>query len=110
MNVKRRFIDMPFGQIHYRQAGVADAPKHMLLHASPGSSKQLELLIDELSQSFLVVAPDTLGNGDSTPPIQEQPEIADYGQRCSHLQKRSDGRGCTSTGHTLVPVLPLGWH
>jgi len=79
MNVKRRFIDMPFGQIHYRQAGVADAPKLMLLHASPGSSKQLELLIDELSQSFLVVAPDTLGNGDSTPPIQEQPEIADYG-------------------------------
>jgi len=78
MNVKRRFMDMPGGQVHYREAGTAAAMPLMLLHASPGSSKQLELLAGQLAENFHVIAPDTLGNGDSMPPAQEQPEIADY--------------------------------
>ncbi len=78
MIVKRRFMDMPFGQIHYREAGSPNLPPLMMLHASPGSSKQMELLIAELGQQFHVIAPDTLGNGDSTAPQQDQPEIADY--------------------------------
>ena len=78
MLVRRRFMDMPFGQIHYREAGTSDLPPLMLLHASPGSSKQLEFLIENLGKQFHVIAPDTMGNGDSTPPKQEQPEISDY--------------------------------
>ena len=78
MLVRRRFMDMPFGQIHYREAGTSDFPPLMLLHASPGSSKQLEFLIENLGKQFHVIAPDTMGNGDSTPPKQEQPEISDY--------------------------------
>ena len=78
MMVKRRFMDVLDGQIHYREAGSPDNPKLMLLHASPGSSKQLELLAASLGDGFHVIAPDTLGNGDSMPPLQQQPEIADY--------------------------------
>lgn len=77
---KRGFVDFEDGQIHYRAAGRKDAPPLVMLHASPGSSKQLEPLIDALGASRRVIAPDTLGNGDSAPPKAEQPEIADYAE------------------------------
>lgn len=76
--VRRGFIDLEDGQIHYRWAGDDSLPPLLMLHASPGSSRQLEPLIDAMGVSFRVIAPDTLGNGDSTAPAQDQPEIADY--------------------------------
>ncbi len=76
--IRRAFVDLDRGQVHYRHAGDKDAPPLVMLHASPGSSRQLEPLIDAMSDRFRVIAPDTLGNGDSMPPAQAQPEIADY--------------------------------
>jgi hypothetical protein len=32
----------------------------------------------KMAKRFHVIAPDTLGNGDSVPPEQNQPEIVDY--------------------------------
>ena len=78
MRIYRRFLDIEDGQIHYREAGLENTVKVLMLHASPGSSKQLEPLIARLAENFHVFAPDTLGNGDSMAPLQEQPEIADY--------------------------------
>ena len=78
MRIYRRFLDLEDGQIHYREAGLENIVKVLMLHASPGSSKQLEPLIARLAENFHVFAPDTLGNGDSMAPLQEQPEIADY--------------------------------
>lgn len=78
--IRRGFVDFERGQIHYRHAGAADAPPLLMLHASPGSSRQLEALIAEMAKSFRVIAPDTMGNGDSMPPLGEQPEIADYAE------------------------------
>lgn len=74
--VRRAFADTSIGQMHYRYAG--DGPVLLLLHASPGSSKQLEGLITMLAGSFRVIAPDTPGNGDSPPLAIEKPVIADY--------------------------------
>ncbi len=93
MIVKRRFMDVPGGQIHYREAGSPDSPKLMLLHASPGSSKQLELLAGSLGDDFHVIAPDTLGNGDSMAPLLQQPEIADY---AAAMIAFADGLGWTN--------------
>ena len=76
--IRRGFIDVEDGQIHYRHAGEQDAPPLLMLHASPGSSRQLEPLIAEMAKRFRVIAPDTLGNGDSMAPGGDQPEIADY--------------------------------
>ena len=63
--VKRRFADVPHGQTHYRIAG-SGAPL-LAIHASPGSARQLLRLINDLAESATVYAPDTPGNGDSTP-------------------------------------------
>jgi pimeloyl-ACP methyl ester carboxylesterase len=74
--IRRRFVDGSFGQIHYRTAG--SGPPILLCHASPGSSKQLEALILGLARARTVFAPDTPGNGDSSPLPGEHPEAADY--------------------------------
>ena len=74
--VRRAFVDVPFGQMHYRYAG--SGPRLVLFHASPGSSKQLEPLIALLARDFTVVAPDTPGNGDSSPLPVQAPAIEEY--------------------------------
>ncbi|MBT8441185.1 MAG: alpha/beta hydrolase [Gammaproteobacteria bacterium] len=74
--IRRGFVDVSFGQVHYRYAG--QGPTVVLLHASPGSSKQLEGLILRLAENFRVLSPDTPGNGDSTPLPLANPDIADY--------------------------------
>lgn len=74
--VRRQFVDLPHGQIHCRTAGhSAEGTPLVMLHASPGSSKQLEPLVGMLGHHRPVVAPDCPGNGDSEPLDQEAPEI-----------------------------------
>lgn len=74
--IRRGFVDVSFGQVHYRYAG--HGPTVVLLHASPGSSKQLEALIRGLAENCRVLSPDTPGNGDSSPLPLANPDIAAY--------------------------------
>ncbi|MGA1797240.1 alpha/beta hydrolase [Sphingomonas sp. 4RDLI-65] len=87
MTIRRVFIDLPDGQLHYRRAGpvTGTASPIFLLHASPGSSRQLVPLIAGLAERYDVVAPDTPGNGDSTPLPIAAPTIADYAARLPAL-------------------------
>lgn len=74
--VRRGFVDVAEGQVHYRTAG-HDTPGTLplvMLHASPGSAKLLEPMIRVLAHGRRVVATDTLGNGDSSAPLQRQGE------------------------------------
>jgi len=73
--IKRRFVDTADGQVHYREAGAGGTPL-VMLHASPGSAKMLEPLIAALAAKRRVVAPDTLGNGDSSPPREANPDLS----------------------------------
>ena len=73
--IKRAFADLAHGQMHYRTAG-SGAPL-LLIHASPGSSKQLSGLIADLAGARRVIAPDTPGNGDSPALPVAVPQIAD---------------------------------
>lgn len=75
--VRRAFADLSHGQVHYRHAG-ASGPPVLLLHAGPGSAKQLEPLVADLAGRFRVLAPDMPGNGDSDPLPIAAPGIADY--------------------------------
>lgn len=75
--IRRGFIDVPGGQVHFRAAGDGGVPL-VMLHASPGSARQLEALIVPLSARRRVIALDTRGNGDSTPLAIEQPTIFDF--------------------------------
>jgi len=81
--IRRRFADLAARQVHYREAG--DGPPLLMLHASPGSSKQLEAKIAALARNHRVIAPDTPGNGDSTPLPLEAPAIADYAAAVAEL-------------------------
>lgn len=84
MKIKRGYVEITTGQVHFRYAGHGRRPVITLFHPSPGSSRQLNLLISELAESFFVYAPDTPGNGLSDPLLTEQPEIFDYAQ--AHLE------------------------
>lgn len=61
--IQRSFVEVPHGQMHYRYAGRGEPL--LLLHASPGSSRQQLRLIGDFAGQMRVVAPDTPGNGDS---------------------------------------------
>lgn len=72
--IRRGFADTPTHQVHYRHAG--EGPPLVMLHASPGSSKQLEGAIVGLARSRRVIAPDTPGNGDTPALAGNPPTIA----------------------------------
>jgi pimeloyl-ACP methyl ester carboxylesterase len=75
--IRRGFLDADHGQVHYRYCG--EGPAILLVHASPGSSKQLESLMSALAYTgYSIFAPDTPGNGDSEKLPVETPSIQDY--------------------------------
>lgn len=73
--IKRAFADVPHGQMHYRHAGSGEPL--LMLHASPGSSRQLVNLIADFAGQARVIAPDTPGNGDSNALSDQEPTIPD---------------------------------
>lgn len=74
-DIKRGFVDLPHGQMHYRHAG--EGAPLLALHASPGSSRQILGLIGEFASTNRVLAPDTPGNGDSVALFDREPTIVD---------------------------------
>jgi pimeloyl-ACP methyl ester carboxylesterase len=74
--IRRGFVDLADRQVHVRRAG--EGPPLLMIHASPGSAKQLEAKIAALGKGRSVIAPDTPGNGDSPPLPIAAPQIADY--------------------------------
>jgi pimeloyl-ACP methyl ester carboxylesterase len=75
--VTRRFVDLDIGQVHCYEAGrrVAGTPPLVLLHASPWSARTLAPLLVRLGKQRYVIAPDTLGQGDSCAPDTESVDI-----------------------------------
>lgn len=61
--IKVRGID-----IHYREAGSANAPVILLLHGFPSSSHMFRALIPQLASKYRVIAPDYPGFGFSAQP------------------------------------------
>ncbi|MGQ4389289.1 alpha/beta fold hydrolase [Streptomyces sp. SAS_270] len=55
-------------EIHYREAGAANAPALLLLHGFPTSSHMFRDLIPLLADSYHLIAPDHLGFGRSAAP------------------------------------------
>ncbi|MDX2141761.1 MAG: alpha/beta hydrolase [Rhodospirillaceae bacterium] len=77
----RRFVRIAEGLVHVREVPAMDAPRRplYLMHPSPASARGLEPLLAALrakGATQRLIAPDTLGNGDSAPPTPEQPDIA----------------------------------
>lgn len=74
--MKRAYVDIPTGQIHYRTEGSGDPV--ILLHQSGSSSKDFSPLISMLSPRYQVIAPDYPGHGQSDPPsyLYKVPDFA----------------------------------
>ncbi|HEY6642253.1 alpha/beta hydrolase [Povalibacter sp.] len=76
--LKRGYVDGPYGQIHYRQAGPADPQvlrksgkrPLVLFHQNPRSSYEYEPLMSHLAQDRICIAFDTPGYGQSASPPQ----------------------------------------
>ena len=68
--IVRGFADIDEGQVHFRAAIPEElkAPPLVMFHASPQSSQSLAELASIIGQSRVVIALDTLGQGDSCPP------------------------------------------
>ncbi|MCB2108338.1 MAG: alpha/beta hydrolase [Rhodobacteraceae bacterium] len=82
MMIERGFVRVREGLIHYRarspEADTVARPLY-LMHPSPASARGLEPLMAAIHGHGLkqrLIAPDTLGNGDSAPPEGETPDIA----------------------------------
>lgn len=75
--VRKGFVDVGQGQVHYRAAGFG--PPVVLLHDSPRSSAMHVGLLQSLGNEFTAIAIDTPGYGHSTPlPAEPRPEIPDF--------------------------------
>ncbi|MBL8643790.1 MAG: alpha/beta fold hydrolase [Rhodospirillaceae bacterium] len=85
--IDRRFVRLQEGLVHVREmaaremAGAAQTLPLVLMHPSPASARGLEPFMHALRGAGLtrtLIAPDTLGNGDSAAPAPDHPDIAYY--------------------------------
>jgi pimeloyl-ACP methyl ester carboxylesterase len=84
--IKRGFTRIEEGQVHFRYTGDFRAARPLvMLHASPASSITVEPLMRRLAGTRPIIAPDTLGNGDSAPAFQKIPDIEDYAEALGRI-------------------------
>ncbi|MEE4453987.1 alpha/beta hydrolase [Novosphingobium resinovorum] len=79
----RGFVRIAEGQVHYRILSALPGAEHVrplvMLHLSPASSRSMEPLMRALragGHGGAIIAPDTLGNGDSAAPARTDADIA----------------------------------
>jgi pimeloyl-ACP methyl ester carboxylesterase len=91
--IERAFVRLAEGQVHLRRLPASGPGTPLLLfHASPASSwfmQGLMLALRAAGHTGEIIAPDTLGNGDSPPPALDEPDIAYFadsvGRLCDEL-------------------------
>ncbi len=75
---RKGYVDGPFGQIHYYEAGAADSVPLMLAHQSPVSGRMFERAMPYLAAAGIrAIAVDTPGYGNSDVP-DSPPDIPEY--------------------------------
>lgn len=78
--VKRGFVAIDEGQVHYRYAGADEATPLVMLHPGPTSSHALVPLIERLGARRRIIAPDILGMGDSCAPARDDADMAYFAE------------------------------
>jgi pimeloyl-ACP methyl ester carboxylesterase len=77
MQVKRGFVEIADGEVHYRQAGQRNGRlPFVMLHPGPTSSQVLVPLMERLGKARWIIAPDVMGMGESDPPAEDNPDMA----------------------------------
>lgn len=116
--IERVFVRIEEGQVHLRRLPAAE-PGHtpvLLLHASPASSWFMQDLMLELRAAGRlgeIIAPDTLGNGDSVAPFPAEPDIAYFAgsmdRLCAALGLGAVDAYGTHTGARIACELAAGY-
>jgi pimeloyl-ACP methyl ester carboxylesterase len=85
MTIERAFVRIKEGQVHYRRTMEKNDGRPLVtLHMSPVASSFLVTLLETLDDgSRRLIAPDTLGNGDSCPLFNTNAEIPDFAEALS---------------------------
>ncbi|MBM3506068.1 MAG: alpha/beta hydrolase [Alphaproteobacteria bacterium] len=87
MTMRRGFVDIDETQIHYRISRPAKPTGKrplVLFHGSPASSITILPVIDRFAKTRTVIAPDTIGQGQSGAPAKDDlsmTEVAEYAWR-----------------------------
>jgi pimeloyl-ACP methyl ester carboxylesterase len=85
MQIDRAFVRIAEGLVHYRHCGGGRPLPLYMIHASPMSAIAFEPMMGALGVSRRVIAPDTLGYGDSAPPAPETPDIAYFADSVARI-------------------------
>lgn len=101
VEIDRGFVRLEEGLVHYRfRTGSGQGLPLYMVHAGPGSSRSLEPLMGELANRRLV-APDTLGFGDSATPGPEDPDLAYFADAAARVMDALQIERCDFYGsHT----------
>ena len=101
VTVRRDYLDLASGQLHYRTAGDRANSPLLLLHQSPSSSVMYESLMARLARDFYLVAPDTpgFGNSDPLPGTADTIDIADYARVIEAFASALGMTPCAVFGH-----------
>jgi pimeloyl-ACP methyl ester carboxylesterase len=99
VTLRRRFVDLPWGQVHLREGGAGGVPL-LAIHQASGSAKVLSPLLRVWSETRHTMGPDLPGNGDSDLLPGGPPSMADYA--------RAIGEALDALGVTQADV--YGFH
>ena len=94
--MKRGYADTTRGQIHYMTEGSGEPI--LLLHSTPRSSWEYELVVPLLAQKYQAIAMDTLGYGESDNHPYEY-QMSDYARSVVEFIDAVDIREATIVGH-----------
>lgn len=75
MSISRHFIRVKGRRVHYRKAG--KGPALLMVHQSPRSSAEYDLLMRRWAEHFTCIAPDTPGFGQSDP-LPGDPDVTGF--------------------------------
>ena len=75
-SIRRAFVDVSVGQLHYAECGDAAAPAILLLHQTPRSWREYRAVLPLLGEQYRAIAIDTPGFGDSAPLVSADGALA----------------------------------
>jgi pimeloyl-ACP methyl ester carboxylesterase len=108
--MKKAYVDIPEGQIHYRIEGSGEPV--LLLHAAVTSSDEYTRVIPFLSKTYRAIAMDFLGNGDSDPTPYPY-KIPDHARTVVHFMDclgiKKANIVAHSIGNTVAMELATTW-
>lgn len=94
--MKRAYVDVPEGQVHYRTEGRGKVI--FLLHMAGSSSNEYSRVIPFLSKSYRVIAMDYLGFGESDPAPRKY-DVEDHARTVLNVIDALDIKSSIVVGH-----------